>query len=136
MSVDLFAAFATSTKAEQEGVETALPGCGDTKFTVARANNKNYGKLLSSLYKRNRAALEAKGDEAEELSNRIMAEVYSKTILLNWTGEVMFQKKPLAYSQPNAYQLLLLPEFRAVVSSVAEDMSNFKTVKDEEDAKN
>lgn len=134
--IDIFSAFATDTKAEQEGVITPLPGCGNTKWKIARANNKHYGKLLSMLYKRNRAALEAKGDEAEALSNKIMAEVYAKTILLSWDKEVKFQGEMLTHSVENAMKLLMLPEFRAMVATVAEDMNNFKAVKDEEDAKN
>ena len=134
--VDLFAAFNTDTKAEQEGMLTVLPNCGDTKFRVARAGNKSYNKLLSSLYKRNRVILDSKGDDAENKSNEIMTEVFAKTILLGWEGTITYQGKKEPYSYEMAKKLLAHKDFRQVVAQVSEDFANFKTEKDEEDLGN
>lgn len=134
--IDLFAAFSTDTSKEQEGTLTSLPDCGDTKWRIARAGNKNYNRVLANLYKRNRAALEAKGDEAEAKSNELLAEVYAKTILLGWEGTIMFKGKAESYSEAVAKQLLLLKDFRAKVEAVAGDFATFKSVQDEEDLGN
>jgi hypothetical protein len=134
--IDLFSAFSTDATKEQEGTLTSLPECGDTKWRIARAGNKNYNRVLSSLYKRNRAALEAKGDEAEAKSNELLADVYAKTILLGWEGTIMFKGKKEAYSQEVAKQLLLLKDFRAKVEAVSQDFATFKSVQDEEDLGN
>lgn len=133
--VDLFAAFATNTEAEKEGTLTQLPDCGDTMFRIARIGNGSYKRLLSSLYKKNRAVLDSKGEAAEAKSNEILAEVYSKTILLGWEGTVM-AGGPKTYSQELAKKLLLLPDFREKVEQVASDFATFKASKDEEDAGN
>ena len=134
--IDFFSAFATDKSKEKEGTLTTLPDCGDTKFLVARAGNSHYNRLLSSLFKRNRAVLESKGDEANEKSDAILAEVYAKTILLGWEGAIMFQGKPMTYSEANAKTLLSLKDFRAKVESAASDMATFKAVQDEDDVKN
>ena len=133
--IDLFAAFATDNKLEQDGVETELPGCGDVKFIVAREGNSSYSKLLQKQVKQNRAVLDSKGTSAEAKSNEIMADVMSKTILLGWDRPLMFKGEMLSYSIPNARKLLELKEFRAVVSSVSADLEKFKVVKDEEEGK-
>lgn len=135
-ALDLFNVFKTDTTAEQEGTLTQIPECGDTMFRVARSGNKSYNRLLSSLYKRNRAVLDSKGDEAQNKSDEILAEVFAKTILLGWEGEILFKGKKQPYSYDLAKQLLMYKDFRTKVASVAEDFSNFKEVKDEIDIPN
>jgi hypothetical protein len=135
-AIDFFTTFATDKSKEKKGTFTTIPDCGDTKFLVARAGNSEYNRILSSLFKRNRAVLESKGEEANEKSDAILAEVYAKTILLGWQGTIMFQGKPTAYSEDAAKTLLMLKDFRAKVEAVASDMNTFKAVQDEEDEKN
>lgn len=134
--IDLFSAFATNENLEKDGTYTQVPGAGDTEFLIARAGNKNYAKLIQKLVKQNRAVLDSKGDAAEAKSDEIFVDVYAKTILLGWKGDVNIKGTPTAYSISAAKTLLSLKEFRAAVAKVAEDMENFKVVKDEEDAKN
>lgn len=135
-AIDFFTAFATDKTKEKKGVLTTIPDCGDTKFLVARAGNADYNRLLSQLFKRNRAILESKGDAANEKSDEILAEVYAKTILLGWEGTIMFQGKATAYSETAAKALLSLKDFRSKVEGVASDMNTFKAVEDEADVKN
>lgn len=135
-AIDLFSAFSTDAQKESEGIETTLPGCGDTKFRVARAGNKNYNRTLAALYKKHRVTLESKGDEAEAKSNELLADVYAETLLLGWSGTIQFQGKAEPYSKDTAKKLLALKEFRAVVDQVAQDFQSFKTVQDEEDLGN
>jgi hypothetical protein len=135
-AIDLFAAFATDEKVEQEGTKTQIAGAGDTLFTVARAGNKNYAKLLQKLVKQNRPILDSKGPAADAKNEEIFVELFAKTILLGWEGSPVFQGKPTPYSYEAAVKLLKLKEFRNAVSQVADDMEIFKVVKEEEDAKN
>lgn len=134
--IDLFAAFSTDPVKEEKGTQTMLPGCGDTKWLIARAGNPDYARLLSSLYRRHRAVLESKGKEANAKSNDILAEVYAKTILLGWEGTVTYKGEKLAYSEKNALTLLKSTDFRALVESVATDFNTFKSVSDSEDLGN
>lgn len=135
-AIDLFSAFATNEKTEQEGTPTQVPGAGDTLFTIARSGNKNYNKLLQKLVKQNRAILDSKGPAADAKNEEIFVELFAKTILLGWEGTVNIQGKATPYSYAAAVTLLRLKEFRNAVSEVANDMENFKVVKDEEEAKN
>lgn len=135
-AVDLFEQFATDETKEEKGAPTPLPDCGATLFYIARAGNSEYNKLLNTLYKRNRAVLDSKGKAADAKSNEILAEVYSKTILVGWDGTIRYQKKDMSYSQAAAKTLLLHKDFRAKVEAVATDAALFKAVTDEEDTKN
>ena len=135
-SVDLFAAFAVDTAQEQDGTLTELPGCGDTKFLIAREGNKNYSKLLQRLVKQNRAVLDSKGAAAEAKSDELMVEVLAKTILIGWEGEISYKGKMYPYTVDAAKMLLAHKDFRANVVGVSSNMETFKLVKDAEDAKN
>lgn len=135
-AIDLFDSFSTDQQTEEEGKLTQLPDCGDTLWLVARSGNKSYNKLLSTLYKRNRAVLDSKGDEAQKKSDEILAEVFAKTILLGWQGEIMYKKKLTPYSYEAAKLLLSHKDFRAKVAAVAEDFSTFKTVEESLDLPN
>jgi hypothetical protein len=134
--IDLFSAFAVDQSAEQTGTKVQLPGAGDTLFTIARQGNKAYAKLMQQRWKQNRTVLESKGDVAEARSEEILIEVVAKTILLGWDGKIRFGKENLEYSLDNAKRLLALKEFRAVVLKAADDLENFKAVKDAEDKEN
>jgi hypothetical protein len=127
--LDLFSQFATDTSAENNGVE--IPYQGIT-FTIARAGNRKYGKLLSELVKKNQVKLDMKDDAADELSDKLMAEVYAKTVLLGWSGDVMYQGEPLPYSFENAKKVLMHADFRALIAKLADDREAYR-VKEIED---
>lgn len=135
-AIDLFAAFATNEVAEVEGIETQIPGCGDTLFLVARDGNKAYSKLLQKLVKQNRAVLDSKGSAADKKNDEIYVEVLARTILLSWKGAINLQGVMTPYSYEAAVKLLSLKEFRGAVTSVSEAMELFRLEKEEEDAKN
>lgn len=137
-ATNLFAAYATDEKAEIEGIKTQLPRAGDTMFTIARAGNKAYNKLLQQLVKRNRAILDTKGAASEAKNEEIFIELFAKTILLGWDGTLVVDAtgKPVPYSYEAAKLALKLKAFRDDVSRVSEEMENFKLVKEVEDEKN
>jgi hypothetical protein len=136
-AVNLIKTFGTDAKAEQEGTLTTLADCGDVLWRVARSGNKNYNRLLSTLYKRNRVILESKGDEAEAKSEEILVEVFAKTILLGFEGKIQGPDgEMVGYSLELAKQLLAMKDFRAKVAAASEDFNTFRVAKDEEDLKN
>ena len=136
-TINLFSTFGTDKEAEKKGTYTTLPNCGDTEFLVARAGNAGYKRTLNSLYKRNRAVIDSKGDAAEAKSDEILAEVYAKHILLGWKGTIPDKTgKQVPYSYEIAHELLKLNDFRAVVEATSQDFNTFKTEEDEEDLKN
>lgn len=136
-AINLFNTFATNKEAEKQGMPTTLPNCGDTVFLVARAGNAAYNRSLSTLYKRNRAVLDSKGEEAEAKSDEIMAELYAKHILLGWKGTIANKEgKQVPYSYEVALELLRLKDFRLVVEEVSKDFNTFSVELNKEDLKN
>lgn len=133
-AIDLFAAFAVDTKAEREGVETLVPGCGNTKFIIARADNVKYSAALAKAVRRNKPLIDSGGEAGRAKLEEIFSDVMSKHLLLGWVGQVKFKGKMLSYSQDNARLLLSLRDFRDAVLTVASTMETFLVAKDEEDA--
>lgn len=134
--IDLFSQFATDSTKEVSGTSMCLPNCGDTKFLIARAGNKAYGKMLQNLYTKNAKVLKSKGDEAEAKAEEIQIELMAKTILVGWEGAVAYKGEALTYSEVNARKLLAHKDFREIVMAEASELENFKIVKDEEDSGN
>jgi hypothetical protein len=137
--MDFWSEYATDTKAENEGKE--FDWGGGVKLVIARAHNPTYTRLLASLYEKNKEALDKKSTPedlaaAEVLSNKIMAEVMAKSILLGWSGPVTFKGEPLPYSSANAQKLLELKDFQNEVAKRAADFRNFRFETEEADAKN
>lgn len=133
MSFDFFDEFATDAAAEVNGVEVPYKG---STFIVARSGNKKYGKLLSDLVKKNQIALDLKDDAADDLSDKLMAEVLAKTILVGWKGEITYKGEKLKYSTANAMKLLAHADFRALVSRWADDREQYRAKQIEEKVKN
>lgn len=121
MSFDFFDAYATDENLENNG--TLFP-LGKGKLLVARAGNRAYNQALTKAVERRRVELEA--DESGKVSDEIMAEIMSETILLGWEGDFSYQKKPLPYSISNAKMVLAHRDFRKVVSGLADSMDAFK----------
>jgi hypothetical protein len=129
MGLNVFTEYATNEKAEIEGT---IMEVGEAKLTIARIGNKKYSRKLSKLYERNRKLLERKDDSADALSDKIMIEVLSETILLGWEGIDDEDGKPMPYSKENAVKLLGLKDFRKVIMELAGDDAEFKAHKDVE----
>lgn len=121
--MDIFNSYATDTKREEEGSWVDLGG--GAKLLIARAGNKKYSRLLSTLVEKNKIALDQKTDAADELSDDIMVEVFSKSILLGWQG-LSFKGEPITYSVENAAKLLALKDFRTDVATHSKNIDNYR----------
>lgn len=121
--MDIFANFATNTKSEEEGVWVTLGGT--SKILVARAGNKKYGRMLNAQVEKNQAALDLKTDEADELSDSIMVDVFANSILLGWEN-LSYQGEPLDYSVDNAKKLLAIKDFRVLVANHSKNIENYR----------
>lgn len=134
MAIDLFNEFATDTSAEEAG--TWVPYAGTVEFLIARAGNRAYVRMMERKYRQNKSAIDAKGDTADKLAEQLTIEVMAKTILLGAKGDFTWKGKPAEFSEELAKEMLGLREFRRWVAEKADDMSNYKIVKDSEDEKN
>lgn len=132
--MDIHDSFAVNDTLVNQG--TWIPFDSKSSFLIARTGNKEYRKLFSSLYKRHKLALKTKGDAAEALAEKIQIELFAKTILLGWRGEVKLQKVDIPYNTDNAMKVLAIAGFMEWVVEQSGDMEAFKAVQDEEDEKN
>jgi hypothetical protein len=137
--MDFHALYATDPKAEQEGRE--FDWGGGVKLKIARAHNPTYSRLLASQYETYKHVLEQKATEedqaaAEACSNKIMAYVMARSLLLGWTGPVTYKGQPLPYSVANAEMLLSLKDFQNEVNRKANDFRNYRYETEAADEKN
>jgi hypothetical protein len=137
--MDFFYAYSTDPKAEQEGRE--FDWGGGIKLKIARAHNATYSRLLASQYEANKHILDQKETAedqaaAEACSNKIMAYVMARSILLGWTGPVVFKGQPLPYSVANAEMLLSIKDFQSEVAKKAGDFRNYRVEQEVADEKN
>jgi hypothetical protein len=136
--MDFFAAYATNPDAENEGRYFEN---GDAEFLIARGGNDRYSRMIAKQYEANKHLLDDKSSEAaktagEELAKKITIDVMSKSILLGWKGNVLWQGKPLPYTVDNAQMLLGLKDFQTWVAGKSNAYQNFLLSAEAEDAKN
>ena len=122
--MDIFKTFGTDTEREEEGTWVNLGG--KAKILVARAGNKKYSRMLNTLVSKNQLALDAKTDEADDLSDEIMIDVIASTILLGWEG-IEVDGKPFPYSVENAKTVLKLKDFKLLVSQNSKNIDNYRS---------
>jgi hypothetical protein len=133
--LDLFSQFATDESKEIDGTIQEIAG---VNFTIARAGNRHYGKLLTKLVNKNQRILDGKDDAADAKSDEIMCEVIANTILRGWEGEIVVEQggDPVSYSVDAAKKALKLKDFRAEVMRAAGDTEAYRVAKVEEAEKN
>jgi hypothetical protein len=130
--MDIFAQYATDASLENNGTWQEL---GDAKFLVARTGNRKYVQALSAAVEKNQKLLDAKGEAADTLSDKIMVDVLASTILLGWEG-VSFKGQPLDYSVDNAKTLLAIRDFRREIVKLADSIDGYRAKLEEEQVKN
>lgn len=131
--MDIFASYATDKNKENTGTWVKV---GDAEFLIARSNNRKFAKMLGEKLEENRLALDTKDEAAEAMSDKLMGEVISETIMLDWRGNVSYMGKPLKYSKANAQKVLAHRDFRALILTQADNIDNFKMKQEDEDVKN
>lgn len=133
--LDVFKKYAVNLDAEVDGVWRHLHGAD---FLIARSGNKNFNKALTEAYEKNREALEAGGDKADELAEQVMLGVMADTVILDWKN-VGLKGKELPYSRENVIKLLSMPElrdFRIEIMNLAEDAEAYRLKEEAEQTKN
>lgn len=130
--MDIFEQYATDETKEVEGTWV---DDGDAELLIARAGNRRYTKKLLKLYDRHKKALDRKDDAADALSDNILIEVLSETILLGWKN-ITLKGEPLPYTPENAQKLLAIKDFRKRVMDLSDDFDAYKVKEEADQAKN
>lgn len=133
MTLDIFKQYATDDMKENDGVWTDIGG--GAKLLIARAGNRAYSKLLTSLVEKNQRVLDSKTDAAGALSDQIMIDVAAQTILLDWES-IEFKGEKQAYTVDNAKKLLGVKDFRKLVGKLADDVEAYRVADEDAVAKN
>jgi predicted glycosyl hydrolase (DUF1957 family) len=130
--LDIFNTYATDEIAETQG---AWQKIGGGEFLIARANNRRFARALSTAVERNQAALQGRSDEADQLSDELMIEVLTDTILLDWKN-VTYKGEAFPYTRENARLALQHRDFRREVVRLAEGIDAYRAKVEGEQVKN
>jgi|SRR6185369_14449145 len=120
--MDITKEFGTSIEKEKEGVEVDI---GGATLRIARTGSPEYNRLINKLFTANKRLLDLKNAAADELNEKLMAEVFAKTVLKGWDG-IEENGEPLPFTVENAQRLLMIKDFRALVVEKANDFQLFK----------
>lgn len=116
--MDLQEKFSVDPKIETEGVWESIGP--DTKLLVARIGNPEFKQMYVKIppaYKR----MLKKDTLPEGKALEIMADIMSKTILLDWEG-LSEGGKEIKYSQQKAKEIMMqYPQFMDAVTEIASD---------------
>ena len=140
--MSLFSQFATSRKAEVEGVEFTFGGENAAIFTLARMgmNNKRYKRMVEQETKPYAHAIR-NDNLAPEIDEAITLKIFIVTILLGWKNvvepKVFGTDEEVPCTPENAEKLFkALPELYSALKENASKMSNFRAEEIELDSKN
>ncbi len=125
--------FKTDSDLETGGVWVDLDDV--SKIKVARSDNKNFTNKLTKLMTPYKNAIRS-NTLSEDIADKIMLKCMSETILVDWEG-ITEEGEPLEYTPDNAYRILKsYKDFRNLVSSISEDLTNYKISSDKDTEKN
>lgn len=141
----LYDTFETDENLETNGV---IVDYGDFRIKIAAAGpaNKNYALYAEKKLKPVRRALET-GALSNDRSMAIMADIFSKTVILGWETKVEDEWKSgieqkgttdlLPFNEENVMKTLIsLPRLFTDIQTQAQSMENFRAAGVESDSKN
>ena len=138
-SMNIFKAFATDPKLEEEGRWVAIGGTDEapTEILVARTGTRRYNAVMAQQYEANRTILDSKDTAASNAKvEQMVQHALASCVLLGWKHVEGEDGLPLAYSYANAHKLLGMRDFREIVTKEADKFQMYKRDQLEADAKN
>ena len=135
--LDIDRVFGFDESLASDGVKMVLDAKGQQFFIVRRIPNPEYQRKLEQEFRRNEKVLKFGADdpETEKLSQKLMAEVIAKTVLVGLTG-ITVKGKKVVYSIENAIKLLIdYPTLRASIIEFGQDTTNYRLVDEVEEVK-
>lgn len=134
-AVSPFSLFGTDHKMEKEGI---IVDYGAFKFRIARAGgaNSDYLRVLRAKYRPYRHRFQT-DTISEEVTKKILAEVYAEAVILGWSGVCDEDGKEIEFTKENCVELLLaLPDLFEDLQAQATDYKLFRQKELETEAKN
>jgi hypothetical protein len=136
--MDIFSAFATDPKLENEGRWVRIGGTDEKKaeILVARLGNRKYNRVSAAQYEANKTLLEGKDkDAAMKKMEDMQVHAFATSVLLDWKN-IEYKGETPKYSYETAAQMLAHADFRELVAKEANKFEAYKVEQDEADAKN
>ena len=135
----------TDEQAEQGGVwvDYTDDGVVVAQVLVARANNQDYARLMTSLYEKNRQVIEAgldttdkeKTERADEISKTIDKKCFTRHIIKGWKGFVGPDGNDFKFTMANAELVYdRLSEFVSQVKIASAKADNYRVSNLKKDA--
>ena len=137
--MNIFEAFATDAKLEQEGRWVRIGGTDDkpSEILVARTGTHQYNAIMSQQYEANRTMLDSKDTVAANLKvEQMIQHAVATCVLLGWKNLEDAEGRPLEYTYKNARALLAMRDFRELVTAEAAKFQMYKAAQMEADGKN
>jgi hypothetical protein len=131
---DLYKQFGTDKTYETEGVVLDF---GSAKFRVRRAggSNRKFAAAFTAKTKPHRRAMEA-GTLAEDVSARVLMEVYFEAVVIGWEGVTNREGDALGYNLENFVRVMTdLPDLWNTIRAECDNIRNFQAEQVEADAK-
>lgn len=88
---------------ELSGVEATYYG---VVLLIARANNTNFKQMFRTLLAPHKYKMDNNQTIPEEISEDLMLQCYSKTILIGWSNMIGEDGKEIPFTTKGAYELL------------------------------
>lgn len=135
--MDIFKAFATDPKLEEEGRWVRIGGTDakPAEILVARTGTKRYNRVMAQQYEANKTLLDSKDTVASNAKVEEMVQhALASCVLLGWKN--IAYKGDETYSYANAHAMLSHRDFRELVTKEADKFQAYKIEQLEEDAKN
>lgn len=139
--MELFKQFATDKSLEKEGVLLEFGTTADGKpiaIRIARAGGANvaFTKLVEFKLKPYRRQLQNESAD-KDVIDRVMQEVYAKTVILGWENVNGRDGEPLAFTEENVLMLLgALPDLWKEIVSMSDKTAAYREEIREADAGN
>lgn len=131
-----YGAFGTDESLEKKGIEIDYGDAGT--FLVARAGgaNKKFQKMVEQKFRPYRRQVQA-GTMDNDVADRLLAEVFASTVLIDWDGVTDEQGEEMACTAENAVKLFTdLPDLFSDLREQAQEASNFQALEVENDLGN
>lgn len=128
--------FKADENLEKEGIELDYGDAG--LFLIARAggSNKDFARMMEKVFRPYRRQMDA-GTMDEKVADKLLAEVFAKTVILDWKGVTDKNGKNLPFNEANATKLLTdLPDLFVDLREQAMKVANFRALEVEADLKN
>lgn len=127
--------FETDKDLEVSGVWVDLDKGDGSALLIARIGNTRFNTAVRERMRPYRRMIQS-GKMSEDTQEEILTEVMAETILLDWKN-IKLNGKTLKYSPKQACDLMRkLPDFRELVTEIANSMDTFRKEEVEEDEKN